>query len=191
MFKWLSGREAAEVGTALADDFILQTASGPGTRQRQKRTQDQGLQQFLQKFLQRVDQETRPLKLNILRRATLANSFKWRLLEKGVEQNVVEELTRAVVLQLTTGRAEQRHLRMRRSSCRSAGPARPSRLYWSRVTNSVKREAFEQAIDCYQQALSADPDNVRRPRCSGSHPLQTGSLRGGGRAVPSGDQDQG
>ncbi len=76
----------------------------PATRPRQKRTQDQGLQQFLQKFLQRVDQETRPLKLNILRRATLANSFKWRLLEKGVEQNVVEELTRALVLQLTTGR---------------------------------------------------------------------------------------
>src|SRR5580693_2228039 len=105
MFKWFGGREAAEVGTALADDFILQSASGPDARQRQKRSKSKE-PQLLQKFLQRVDRETRPLKLNILRRATLANSFKWRLLEKGVEQNVVEELTRAVVLQLTTGRAE-------------------------------------------------------------------------------------
>jgi tetratricopeptide (TPR) repeat protein len=160
MFKWLSGREAAEVGTALADDFILQTASGPGTHPRQKRTQDQGLQQFLQKFLQRVDQETRPLKLNILRRATLANSFKWRLLEKGVEQNVVEELTRALVLQLTTGRTgaplEEAPVVM---SKRRTGEAVQALLVQG--DEHVKREAFDEAIDCYQQALSADPDNVR------------------------------
>src|SRR5271155_4835883 len=160
MFKWLSGREAAEGGTALADDFILQTASGPGARQHQKRTQGQEPQQFLQKFLQRVDRETRPLKLNILRRATLANSFKWRLLEKGVEQNVVEELTRALVLQLTTGHTgaplEDAPVVM---SKRRPGEAVQALLVQG--DEHVKSEAFEQAIDCYQQALSADPDNVR------------------------------
>jgi tetratricopeptide (TPR) repeat protein len=159
MFKWLSGREAAEVGTALADDFILQTASGPGVRQRQKRTQGQALQQFLQTFLQRVDRETRPLKLNVLRRATLANSFKWRLLEKGVEQNVVEELTRALVLQLTTGRtgAPLQHEPEVMSKRRAREGVQALLVQGD---EHVKREAFEQAIDCYQQALSADPDNV-------------------------------
>ena len=161
MFKWLSGREAAEVGTALADDFILQTASGPGARQRQKRTQGQEPQQFLQKFLQRVDRETRPLKLNILRRATLANSFKWRLLEKGVEQNVVEELTRAVVLQLTTGARGVAPLRMSLWSCPSAVPREAVQaLLVQGDEHAGLNGALEQAIDCYQQALSADPDNV-------------------------------
>jgi tetratricopeptide (TPR) repeat protein len=159
MFKWFSGREAAEVGTALADDFIVQTASAPGARQRQKRTQGQEPQQFLQKFLQRVDQETRPLKLNILRRATLANSFKWRLLEKGVEQNVVEELTRAVVLQLTTGRAEpapaDEPVVMSKRKTRAAVHA-----LLVQGDEHATNGALEQAIDCYQQALSADPDNV-------------------------------
>jgi tetratricopeptide (TPR) repeat protein len=159
MFKWFSGREAAEVGTALADDFIVQTASAPGARQRQKRTQGQEPQQFLQKFLQRVDQETRPLKLNILRRATLANSFKWRLLEKGVEQNVVEELTRAVVLQLTTGRAEpapaDEPVVMSKRKTREAVHA-----LLVQGDEHATNGALEQAIDCYQQALSADPDNA-------------------------------
>ena len=159
MFKWLSGREAAQVGTALADDFVLQTASGPGARQQQKRTQGEEPQKFLQKFLQRVDRETRPLKLNILRRATLANSFKWRLLEKGVDQNVVEELTRAVVLQLTTGRTgaplEDAPVVMSKRRTREEVQA-----LLVRGDEHVKTEAFEQAIDCYQQALSADPDNV-------------------------------
>jgi tetratricopeptide (TPR) repeat protein len=159
MFKWLSGREAAEVGTALADDFILQTAAGPGARQHPKRAHGQEPQQFLQKFLQRVDRETRPLKLNILRRATLANSFKWRLLEKGVEQNVVEELTRALVLQLTTGRTgaplEEAPVVM---SKRRTGEAVQALLVQG--DEHVRREAFDEAIDCYQQALSADPDNA-------------------------------
>jgi Flp pilus assembly protein TadD len=160
MFKWLSGRDATEVGTALADDFILQTASEPGARQRQKRTQGQELQQVLQKFLQRVDRETRPLKLNILRRATLANSFKWRLLEKGVEQHVVEELTRALVLQLTTGHPgallTDAPVVMSKRRTRDAVQA-----LLVQGDEHVKRKAFDQAIDCFQQALSAEPDNVR------------------------------
>jgi Flp pilus assembly protein TadD len=160
MFKWLSGREAAQVGTALADDFVLQTASGPGARQRQKPTQGEELQKFLQKFLQRVDRDTRPLKLGIVRRATLANSFKWRLLEKGVEQNVVEELTRALVLQLTTARGgaplEDAPVVMSKRRTREEVQA-----LLVQGDEHVRSEALEQAIDCYQQALSADPDNVR------------------------------
>jgi tetratricopeptide (TPR) repeat protein len=162
MFNWLSGREAAQVGAALADDFVLQTESGRGARQREKpRTQGQELQKFLQNFLQRVDRETRPLKLNIFRRATLANSFKWRLLEKGVEQNVVEELTRALVLRLTTGKM---------AAPLTDEPATPSKRRPGREAVQallaqgdahVKRGALDEAIDCYQEALAAEPDNFR------------------------------
>src|ERR1700724_2297584 len=104
LLKWLNAREATEVGTALADDFVLQSASGSsGTRRQETRSDAQGqeLQKFLYKFLQRVDREARPLKLNFFKRAKLANSFKWRLLEKGVEQQLVDELTQALVLRIT------------------------------------------------------------------------------------------
>ena len=103
MFKWLSGGEAAQVGVALADDFILHSESGSGARRREGRSSpNQDLQKFLQKFLQRVDRQTSALKLNVFRSASLANSFKWRLLEKGIEQGLVDELTQSLVLRLTT-----------------------------------------------------------------------------------------
>ncbi len=78
MFKWLSGGEAAEVDTALADNFVLETTSGAGARRSAKRgEQGPDPEKLQQRFLQRVYRETRPLKLNIFRRASLANSFKF------------------------------------------------------------------------------------------------------------------
>ncbi len=61
MFKWLGGGEAAEVGTALADDFVLQSRfrTGCAARREKRGTQLQGAAEFLQKFLLRVDHETR------------------------------------------------------------------------------------------------------------------------------------
>ena len=100
-----------------------------------------------------------PAETEYPRRATLANSFKWRLLEKGVEQNVVEELTRALVLQLTTGRPgaplEDAPVVMSKRRTHEAVQA-----LLVQGDEHVKREAFEQVIHCYQQALSADPYNA-------------------------------
>src|SRR5579864_627619 len=103
LFKWLDASEATQAGTALADDFYLQSSAGPpGTPGREpRRPQGKELQKFLQKFLQQVDRAVQPLKLNVFKRAKLANAFKWRLLEKGVEQDLVDELTQALVLRLT------------------------------------------------------------------------------------------
>lgn len=162
MFKWLSGREAAEVGTALADDFVLQTVAGSDGRQREKpATQAQELQKFLQRFLQRVDRETRPLKLNIFRRATLANSFKWRLLEKGIEQNVVEELTQALVLRLTTGRTGVPLPDEPIGSSKRKSKSEAIQALLVQGDKHVGRGALDEAIVCFQEALSMDPDNFR------------------------------
>lgn len=103
MLKWLDTSEATAAGVALADDFYLQSGSRLPRARGREAGQEPELQKFLQKFLQRVDQAARPLKLNVLKRAKLANSFKWRLREKGVEQELVDELTRALVLRLTAG----------------------------------------------------------------------------------------
>src|SRR5947207_703541 len=93
LLKWFNAREATEVGTALADDFAF--ASRPsGTRRQKTRSGPQGHE--LQKLLMRVDREAGPLKLNLIKRAALANSFKWRLLEKGVEQQLVRSEERRV-----------------------------------------------------------------------------------------------
>jgi tetratricopeptide (TPR) repeat protein len=161
MFKWLSGRDCTAVGTALADDFVLQTASGAIARHGGRRgTRGQELQKFLQKFLQRVDREARPLKLNIFRRATLANSFKWRLLEKGVEKELVEELTRALVLRLTTGRTDASTPDDSNApAARRPGPGAVNALLL-RGTEQAARGAHAEAASCYQEVLALDPRNA-------------------------------
>jgi hypothetical protein len=109
--KWLDTRKASEVGQALAEDFMLRGEPAKVKKRHQREGVDaQGaeLQRFLQKFLQRVDLEARPLRLNILQRAKLANAFKWKLLDKGVDKGLVEELTRALLLRLAGGRQPAR-----------------------------------------------------------------------------------
>ena len=163
MFKWLSGGEAAQVGASLADDFVLHTESGSGAHQRKNRgTQGQELQKFLQRFLQRVDHETRPLKLNIFKRASLANSFKWRLLDKGIDQSVVDELTQALVLRLTT-RAEAPadsppDVRVEASK-RPADRATVQALL-VQGGKHFARGAYEEALGAFQEAVTADPGSV-------------------------------
>ena len=159
MFKWLDAREATEVGTALADDFVLQSGPGPqGARRKDNPSvAPVDLQRFLQKFLQRVDREARPLKLNLFKRAKLANSFKWRLLEKGVEPPLVNELTQALVMRLTgkrgTAAAEQPVV----SGAKRKLGAKGAQALHVQGTEYLERGAYDEALHCFQELLQADP----------------------------------
>lgn len=91
--KWFDTRAAAEMGVALANEFVPTAGSkSPG---RAKGGAD------LQWFLQRVDQQAAPLKLGWLGRAKLANAFKWRLREAGVDLPTIDELTHVLLLRLS------------------------------------------------------------------------------------------
>jgi tetratricopeptide (TPR) repeat protein len=85
---WFNVRDAVAAGTALADQFAPQMLS------------DQG--EAMEGLLRRVDSDVRPLRLNLFKRARFANSFKWRLLERGVEQELADHVTQALVLHLAT-----------------------------------------------------------------------------------------
>lgn len=89
---------AAEVGSKLADYVLAARAdAGRKSRNAQSSTQDA----MVQSFLAQVDRDARPLRLGIFRRAKLANTFKWRLLESGVDPAVVDNLTKLMLLQLS------------------------------------------------------------------------------------------
>jgi len=152
LLKWFDAAEASAVGAALADDFVLQTSAGPtGARPAARGAQ---LPAFLQKFLQRVDRDARPLKLNFFKKAKLANSFKWRLLEKGIEQQVVDELTQALVLRLNNiGVAADSAVPARgRAAARTA-----SQALYARGNEALARRAYGDALDCFQELVSLDP----------------------------------
>src|ERR1700692_36955 len=85
---WLNGREAAEIGVALADQFAPQSLPS-------------GASGSMERLLQRADSDVRPLNLNFYKKAKLANSFKWRLIENGVARKTADEVTQSLVLHLS------------------------------------------------------------------------------------------
>jgi tetratricopeptide (TPR) repeat protein len=157
VFKWLDAGKAAEVGVALADDFVLRTAapSGDSFAARRGASQEE-LPKFMQRFLQQVDRDTRPLKLNIFKRAKLANSFKWRLLEKGVEPQLVDELTQALVLRLTAGEGGAKPAGHGAVSSRRAS-ARDAQALLARAEEALERREYETARESYQNLVNHYP----------------------------------
>jgi tetratricopeptide (TPR) repeat protein len=162
MLKWLQASEATQVGTALADDVVLQTPLGSAVRDKgtQPPVQERELQKFLQKFLQRVDRDARPLHLNFFKRAKLANSFKWRLLEKGVEKEIVNELTQALVLRLTVGQGSPVPDGKSGASPSARIDARNGQVLLTEGAEHLARGAPMEALEIYQELVSFDPRNA-------------------------------
>jgi tetratricopeptide (TPR) repeat protein len=159
LLNWLNAREATEVGTALADDVVLQTASAPAAKRHKDAkpgARENDLQKFLRTFLQRVDREARPLKLNLFKRAKLANSFKWRLLEKGVEKGLVDELTQALVLRLTANQGSPVSSDTAAPESKRRSDSRDIRAIHTRGQELLARGAYAEALECYQQLANLD-----------------------------------
>jgi Flp pilus assembly protein TadD len=162
LLDWFDARDATRVGAVLADDFVMQKAAGSRAAPQDPRAESSGqLQKLLQRFLQRVDREARGLELNLFKRAKLANSFKWRLLEKGVEREIADELTHALVLRLTADQGLGK--RAEQPGGAVVGHAR-SRAAQARLLTEgdehLARGACAEAMQCYQELLSLDPGNA-------------------------------
>jgi hypothetical protein len=98
LLNWLNASEAVGIGSALADQFMPRTTPEPAKRRKKARPAEPD--EELRKFFLRIDSEVRPLRLNFYKRAKLANSFKWKLLQNNVEPGLVDELTRSLLLRL-------------------------------------------------------------------------------------------
>ncbi len=95
ILEWFNGREAAEIGAALADEFAPR-ADPPSRRSTAASTSAS-----MEQLLRRADSEVRPLQLNFYKKAKFANSFKWRLIENGVARKIADEVTQSLVLHLS------------------------------------------------------------------------------------------
>lgn len=98
VFNWFNGKVAVDMGGSLADQF-LQAVAKSGTKRNPNKTPDHT--KAFEALLAQVDREVRPLRLGVFRRAKLANTFKWRLLDKGLDRDLANELTRMLLLRLT------------------------------------------------------------------------------------------
>ena len=79
---------------------------------------------YLQGILDRLNREIRVLRFNFYKWVKFANSFKWRLMENGVEKAVAGQVTHSLLLRLYANPARigsRRH----RNAGKSDGRTRP------------------------------------------------------------------
>jgi tetratricopeptide (TPR) repeat protein len=97
IFQWFDAKETDKIACELADQFAPRSAGTSDAA-----TANNG-DAALQDLIRRVQTDARLSSLNFYKKAKFANSFKWRLLEKGVEPNTANHVTTSLVVNLTRG----------------------------------------------------------------------------------------
>ncbi len=157
LLDWLNAREATELGRSLADYFVRQTGLAPNAHGQKAKASDQ---KATQAFLARVDREARPLQLNLFKRAKLANSFKWKLLENGIEQSKIDELTQMLLLRLSAnGASAPQAESVVTAPLKRATPARVHSLLVA-GNERAAHASYMEAIGCFEELLALDPGHA-------------------------------
>jgi Flp pilus assembly protein TadD len=160
-FQTRSSRKATEVGAELANRLIT---AAPNSLTGEPLHSAVPARQ-LQEFLVHVEREVRPQVGGPWSSARLANSFKWYLLDKGAGRDFADELTRLLVLRLsskvTSPAVKEKH----------AAPAvkqKPQSLQFllSRADAAAARGNDAEAAEYYRQVLDIKP----------RHPIACNSL---------------
>jgi hypothetical protein len=97
MLNWFDARDAQQFGTTLADFFIEKMPAATLDKS-EKATQKK--REVLQKITAQAEVFKISHKLNLYKKAKLGNAFKWKLLDGGYPEDVVDELTRALLVRI-------------------------------------------------------------------------------------------
>jgi Flp pilus assembly protein TadD len=163
LLDWFNVREATAVGMALADGVAQQTAPGTSAAGvRQSRAA-----RSLHDLLRGRTSELTALRLNFLKRAKLANSFKWRLLENGVEQPLADELTQTLLMHLMVQPGapvvDSEAMPAVRAEVAEGEPASAAKGATGQLlqqgNNRFAHGDYAGALEAYQALLSARPRN--------------------------------
>ena len=154
-FGWFNARQAAEVGAALADQFAPPTASHSLTRGRKSPAQGKGAA-ALPELLRRAERETRALGLNFFKKATFANSFKWKLLENGVERERADEVTRRLVLHISRSQADSVPGRDSAAGPTDQAGSSKTQHLLAQGNEYLAQRAYAKAIASYERLLELD-----------------------------------
>ncbi len=151
---WLNARDATDLGRSLADHLVPRNAPVSAAQGRKPKPSDQ---KAMETFLQRVDREVRPLQLNLYKRAKLANSFKWRLLENRLEQSKADKLTQMLLLRLSSGEASLAQTEPPVAvPPKRANAGKVDTLLFQAIEHGAKGSHTD-AMRCYQELLELNP----------------------------------
>jgi tetratricopeptide (TPR) repeat protein len=158
ILSWLDTSKAVETGVALADQLApraIPSAIKSGVTTRPI------LVAALQEILAQTDHPARATDLNFYKRAKLANAFKWRLIESGVERAAADEITQALVLNMSAkldNRAEADHPDTGHSN--PPPTTRNAKQLLAQGNQYMARGAYLEAIDVFNDLLERDPNHA-------------------------------
>lgn len=154
MLDWFNAREATTIGSSLADSF-LRDSTAPSKSRSKAQTADRRTD--VQRLLRRAVLNARPLKLNLFKRAKLLGSFKWRLIEQGIDRGSADELTQMLLLQLSGGPFAA-------PTPAATPPANASRKRIDGLLSAADAAAakgdYAETVVQLQDLLAIDPDHV-------------------------------
>jgi tetratricopeptide (TPR) repeat protein len=157
IFNWLDASKAVEFGVALADQLAPRAESNSPKR---NETKPQTLVEALPEALARADHGVRAADLNFYKRAKLANSFKWRLIENGVERSTADAVTQTLVLNLSVNGVGQSTPDRVDGADINRPPADSVKQLLARGNKCMEQGAWTEAIDIFQRLLKIAPHHA-------------------------------
>jgi tetratricopeptide (TPR) repeat protein len=157
-FGWFNARDAVEAGAELADKFPLPTppaAHESSAKAAPRRAQGEALRDFMR----RAAADIHSLKLNFYKKARLANAFKWKLVEKGVEADLAHEATQSLVVSILANSTSASPW-IDTPPPASRPDARNAEKLIARAAELHARGAYEEAMVQYQEVLEVQPRNA-------------------------------
>jgi len=156
-FNWLDAKKAVEVGIVLADQLAPRVESGQPKRSEIK---PQTLAEALREILARADQGVLTAGLNFYKRAKLANSFKWRLIENGVARATADEVTQALVLNISMKTGDQSANDQLDGATSNIPHTNNIKQLLAQGNKCLEQRANTQAIEIFERVLEIDPHHA-------------------------------
>ncbi len=111
----------------------------------------------MQGILDRAGHELRTVRLNFYKRAKFANSFKWRLLEKGVGRDIADRATEKLVLHVSLNQAGWTLRRKEIAESADQPQSRNARSLLAQGNKCAAQGENFEAIAFYQELIALNP----------------------------------
>jgi tetratricopeptide (TPR) repeat protein len=170
ILQWFNARQASEAGAALADKLT------PSAARIEASGSAQGDGAVVQDIVKRARTELNDQRFNFYQRAKLANAFKWRLIENGIERKIANRVTQSLVIDLSSPQGASPGA----GAEREAKPPRTQDVDADKLLAKGKK-LFEQgdyaaALKTYEQLLKANPRQPEALNNVGSIQFQLGNF---------------
>jgi tetratricopeptide (TPR) repeat protein len=152
---WFNAREAEKIASDLADQFAPKASAVAAAPEHTLSLHDSA---SLKDLLRRADTEQRLVNLNFYKKAKFANSFRWRLLENGIEPRTADRVTHSLVLHLSASASRPQEQPLGDVETPSSTEKTPDLA--RRARKAFASGAYDLALEINQELVDREPVNA-------------------------------